>query len=168
MNWRLLLTCTAAAVVAQAALGCGSSTETSNAGGSSSHSASSATTSTTGSGGATTGSGGMATTSTTGTGGGCGALTDCNGNCVDTQSDVNNCGMCGKACMSGEMCAAGMCAPCLAHVESTSPKPAAAPDAPPDELAEPIAVDGALDMVHGVAPENVTEPGPAAPSDLEG
>ncbi len=35
--------------------------------------------------------------------------TSCSGACVDTQSDVSNCGTCGNACSSGESCNAGEC-----------------------------------------------------------
>lgn len=37
------------------------------------------------------------------------SLTDCNGACVDTQADVQNCGACGNVCGSGEKCNAGLC-----------------------------------------------------------
>src|SRR5437868_5134440 len=122
MKLRLLLTW-AAAVIALQAMGCGSnvSTGTGGHGGTSSTASTGGTASTTtassGSGGATTGTGGMTASSsggTGGTGGGgvCGALTNCGGMCVDTQTDAANCGMCGKACAMGEMCAAGSCAPC--------------------------------------------------------
>lgn len=33
--------------------------------------------------------------------GGCGSLTDCGGNCVDTNTDVDNCGGCAQPCPSG-------------------------------------------------------------------
>ena len=36
---------------------------------------------------------------------------DCNGACVDTQTDTNNCGECGTACTGTEVCNAGVCAP---------------------------------------------------------
>ena len=35
----------------------------------------------------------------------------CNGKCVDTQTDKNNCGACGKTCETG--CSAGFCTPTL-------------------------------------------------------
>jgi hypothetical protein len=34
----------------------------------------------------------------------------CDGRCVDIQVDRSNCGMCGRACASGEICMAGACA----------------------------------------------------------
>lgn len=40
----------------------------------------------------------------------CGSLyTDCDGVCVDTDTDVANCGDCDAACESGEQCLAGQC-----------------------------------------------------------
>ncbi|KAM7201242.1 hypothetical protein V8F20_004988 [Naviculisporaceae sp. PSN 640] len=36
--------------------------------------------------------------------------TICNGACVDTQTDVNNCGTCGNVCGSEQYCNAGVCA----------------------------------------------------------
>jgi hypothetical protein len=41
--------------------------------------------------------------------------TACGAACVDTKSDVKNCGACGNACQSGESCAAGKCAPVTAN-----------------------------------------------------
>ncbi|MCA9610442.1 MAG: hypothetical protein KC619_32825, partial [Myxococcales bacterium] len=35
--------------------------------------------------------------------------TDCDGTCVNTDSDARNCGGCGMACGAGEVCAAGAC-----------------------------------------------------------
>lgn len=35
--------------------------------------------------------------------------TECGGKCVDTTSDVQNCGGCSKACASGQQCVAGAC-----------------------------------------------------------
>ncbi len=40
---------------------------------------------------------------------GCGALTDCSGTCVDTDTDDNNCGMCDRMCDTGTECVAGDC-----------------------------------------------------------
>lgn len=34
---------------------------------------------------------------------------DCGGACVDVQSSATNCGACGKACKTGELCTAGAC-----------------------------------------------------------
>lgn len=43
-------------------------------------------------------------------GGACAApKTACTGDCVDTMSNDDNCGACGKKCASGEMCASGKC-----------------------------------------------------------
>ena len=36
-------------------------------------------------------------------------LTECNGECVDLQTDVNNCGQCGRVCNTGEECGSGSC-----------------------------------------------------------
>jgi len=38
-------------------------------------------------------------------------LTLCNGVCVDTSSDANNCGTCGNTCPTGIACTNGSCAP---------------------------------------------------------
>jgi hypothetical protein len=35
--------------------------------------------------------------------------TECNGVCVDTNTDTANCGGCGKACAAGKLCTAGAC-----------------------------------------------------------
>jgi hypothetical protein len=35
--------------------------------------------------------------------------TNCNGVCVDTSVDTKNCGACGKACSSGQICSKGVC-----------------------------------------------------------
>jgi hypothetical protein len=64
---------------------------------------------------ATCGSGGF------GSGGNCGS--DCSGcpgtvpcgsSCVDTESDPNNCGGCGTACVAGQLCTGGSCVPVCA------------------------------------------------------
>lgn len=34
---------------------------------------------------------------------------ECNGACVDTKTDFDNCGMCNTACMMGETCTGGIC-----------------------------------------------------------
>jgi hypothetical protein len=45
-----------------------------------------------------------------GSGGGCCCtLSVCSGQCVNTQSDNNNCGVCGKACGAGNSCQNGSC-----------------------------------------------------------
>ena len=45
------------------------------------------------------------------TGGACGpGATLCSGKCTNTDNDNKNCGACGTACLSGEVCAAGKCA----------------------------------------------------------
>jgi len=36
--------------------------------------------------------------------------TQCGSKCFDLQKDANNCGSCGNACGSGEVCATGKCA----------------------------------------------------------
>lgn len=41
---------------------------------------------------------------------GCGQLTTCDGNCVDTETDPGNCGSCGHSCLGGS-CLAGDCQP---------------------------------------------------------
>lgn len=53
----------------------------------------------------------MGSTGTGGTGGGgCAVgLVDCAGACVDTQADGSNCGTCGVACATGELCSGGTC-----------------------------------------------------------
>ena len=61
-----------------------------------------------------TGTGGTATVATTsGDGGsadGCsGALTECEGVCVDARFDPKNCGTCGLECPEGELCSGGTC-----------------------------------------------------------
>ncbi|GMV16130.1 MAG: hypothetical protein AMXMBFR56_43540 [Polyangiaceae bacterium] len=47
-----------------------------------------------------------------GTGGGtqCPGATLCDGQCVQTDYDPNNCGSCGTKCATGELCSAGQCA----------------------------------------------------------
>ncbi|MBK8996274.1 MAG: choice-of-anchor L domain-containing protein [Myxococcales bacterium] len=47
-----------------------------------------------------------------GTGGGtqCPGATLCDGQCVQTDYDPNNCGACGTKCATGELCSAGQCA----------------------------------------------------------
>lgn len=65
------------------------------------------------SGSATTGAGGGATTtSTVGTGGSapaCGSLTDCGGQCADTDLDPAHCGGCDAPCGTGQLCSQGQC-----------------------------------------------------------
>src|SRR5437763_10228313 len=39
--------------------------------------------------------------------------TQCNGKCVDTATDPQNCGSCGKACAMKEACNGGMCVSCM-------------------------------------------------------
>jgi hypothetical protein len=36
----------------------------------------------------------------------------CNGVCIDTNTDQNNCGTCGHQCATGQSCAGGACSPC--------------------------------------------------------
>jgi hypothetical protein len=36
-------------------------------------------------------------------------LTDCSGNCVDTQTSTSNCGQCDNPCASGQTCVSGRC-----------------------------------------------------------
>lgn len=43
--------------------------------------------------------------------GSCGTLTCCGGGCVDTTSDVNNCGSCGNVCAPDDGCLMGTCVP---------------------------------------------------------
>ncbi len=38
-----------------------------------------------------------------------GVLTRCDGECVDTRSDLEHCGACGRACAAGEFCSEGSC-----------------------------------------------------------
>jgi hypothetical protein len=60
-----------------------------------------------GGGGGTTAS--ISSSSSGGTGGGCpGEM--CNGACVDTTQDSENCGTCGTVCTDGTTCMSGMCA----------------------------------------------------------
>ncbi|CAM2802991.1 Stigma-specific protein, Stig1 [Legionella steigerwaltii] len=49
-------------------------------------------------------------------GGGCQTGTiACNGSCVNTQTDNNNCGACGNVCSTGSTCSSGQCvAQCIA------------------------------------------------------
>jgi hypothetical protein len=42
----------------------------------------------------------------------CGLLTSCEGRCVDLQSDIKNCGQCGKDCLGKPYCVKGACADC--------------------------------------------------------
>ncbi len=54
---------------------------------------------------------------------------NCNGACVDFQNDAANCGTCGHACSSGQICVAGGCGPSSAvapYVSAVSPTSAAA------------------------------------------
>lgn len=66
-----------------------------------------------------------ATGGTGGTGGGnqCPGATLCNGSCVQTDFDPNNCGACGTKCATGELCSAGKCAgQCLGGTTECSGK----------------------------------------------
>jgi hypothetical protein len=65
----------------------------------------------TGVGGAAASSSSSSSSSGTGGAGGasCGALTDCDGKCVDLNKDTMSCGVCGFACGAGEMCCEGAC-----------------------------------------------------------
>jgi hypothetical protein len=57
-----------------------------------------------------TGGGGTGGVSGAGGGTNCGNLTDCgNGVCADTQNDPANCGACGTACPTGQLCSQGQC-----------------------------------------------------------
>jgi hypothetical protein len=47
-----------------------------------------------------------------------GATTACGTACVDTTTAVKNCGYCGHACVTGEVCTAGKCAPVCTAPES--------------------------------------------------
>ncbi|MBW2455149.1 MAG: choice-of-anchor L domain-containing protein [Deltaproteobacteria bacterium] len=65
-----------------------------------------------GSGGTTSsGTGGSSTSTSTGTGGGdvCPGATLCNGVCVNTDYDPNNCGDCDVVCDPGQVCSQGAC-----------------------------------------------------------
>lgn len=47
-------------------------------------------------------------------------LTECGaGNCVDLQSDGNNCGTCGAVCASGQVCSSGACATACSDLSET-------------------------------------------------
>jgi len=46
--------------------------------------------------------------------------TNCNGNCVDTSSDSQNCGSCGNACAQGKSCVSGSCSPSDETTPSTT------------------------------------------------
>ncbi len=52
-----------------------------------------------------------------------GGTTNCNGTCVNLQTDKNNCNICGVACESYQFCATGVCLP---HYVSTKILPTAA------------------------------------------
>ena len=54
----------------------------------------------------------------------CGGLQLCSGSCVDTSTDIYNCGTCGNACGGGEACCAGLCVKsvCTFAVTGVSPK----------------------------------------------
>lgn len=55
--------------------------------------------------------GGTTTTGDASTGTSCASpKTTCSGSCVDTATDVSNCGACGKACVAGQVCSSGTCA----------------------------------------------------------
>ncbi len=43
----------------------------------------------------------------------CGAQTQCSGKCVDTATDPQNCGTCGKTCGMKEACSNGSCVSCM-------------------------------------------------------
>jgi hypothetical protein len=55
---------------------------------------------------------------------GCGGLQACGGKCVDTSTDVYNCGKCGNACGGGEACCTGLCVAttCTFAVTGVQPK----------------------------------------------
>jgi hypothetical protein len=49
--------------------------------------------------------------------GGCsGSQTSCNGTCVDTSLDPNNCGICGNVCSADQQCIAGQCECAAGHI----------------------------------------------------
>ena len=51
-----------------------------------------------------------------GTDSSCGASTeDCDGACVNTESDRANCGACGVTCLDDEVCEAGLCGLVVEH-----------------------------------------------------
>jgi hypothetical protein len=52
---------------------------------------------------------------------------DCNGNCVDTSTDIANCGACGNACPDGASCESGLCV--TPEVEETDSDDDGIPDA---------------------------------------
>jgi len=43
------------------------------------------------------------------TAGTCGSLTSCNGTCTNLQTDLHNCGKCGRTCPGGQVCIKGAC-----------------------------------------------------------
>ena len=59
-----------------------------------------------------------------------GVLQICGNKCVDTLSDEDNCGTCGKACASGQACTGGQCTQCPAgqHEGTISGAPACVPN----------------------------------------
>ncbi len=48
-----------------------------------------------------------------------GNQTACDGGCVNTQNDPNNCGTCGHACGSGLLCSGGQCSTTCNPPETT-------------------------------------------------
>ena len=51
----------------------------------------------------------------------CSEGTACQGTCVDTATDVHNCGSCGNACASGQLCSSGQCTTSCPGSETACP-----------------------------------------------
>ncbi len=110
-----------AAVLATSALSCSNTSPVTQDGGTSSSGSTSSLSGSSGSSGTSTATGTSSSSSGT-------SCTACNGVCTNLATDASNCGSCGKACPTGEVCVLGACGDDNAVTpELTSISPTTAP-----------------------------------------